>query len=304
MLTYPTKNLFIEGSDCSGKTTLIKQIHKDSNYLWHIMDRSQVSRSIFSNMYKRDLYNVANDLHLELSDLNNRWIFLNPDLSIVHERLKSRGDEIHDENSITAVWKMFNEASEKLKNYPNITIYSHSSDAQEIISQKIVSSLMLRERALLREVATDVRDFVLNTDSLESYPLGFSLYDDGEFEEASAESMNYESEREYYEKIYNGLHDKIKNEFNGDNVYDRKENSCSRRFVYTDDSCISFIQCSVRSGLMDFHVVIRSSNVEDTFYHDLKFLYYLASTCYSQYFSSYCSSVRIRFNLNSAHILM
>ena len=41
--------------------------------------------------------------------------------------------------------------------------------------------------------------------------------------------------------------------------------------LYTDDSCISFIQFAIREELMDFNVVIRSSDIENTFEHDLKF---------------------------------
>ena len=86
------------------------------------------------------------------------------------------------------------------------------------------------------------------------------------------------------------------------NEYKRIEDFTSRRFVHTDDTCISFIQVAVRDGLMDFHTVIRSSGTNSVFPYDLKFLYYLASTCYNR-FNNHCDYVRIRFNLNSAHIV-
>ena len=98
------------------------------------------------------------------------------------------------------------------------------------------------------------------------------------------------------------MHNKISRELNGENEYSRKESFSSRRFVYTDDSCISFIQFAIREELMDFNVVIRSSDIENTFEHDLKFLYYLASQCYYR-FKDNCNQVRIRFNLNSAHFV-
>ena len=128
------------------------------------------------------------------------------------------------------------------------------------------------------------------------------LYDDGKFEEAKKESMNYELEKEYYEKIYNKLHTKISMEMDGQNEYGRREDPSSRRFVYTDDSCISFIQLAIRNRLMDFHVVIRSSDTKKTFEHDLKFLYYLSSTCYDLFYEE-CDRVRLRFNLNSGHAI-
>ena len=86
MLTFPTQNLFIEGPDCSGKTTLVKAIHKRTGYRWHIHDRSQISRSIFANMYHRNIQNIKSDLDLEISNLNNRFVFLLPDPQL---RIKS-----------------------------------------------------------------------------------------------------------------------------------------------------------------------------------------------------------------------
>jgi len=302
MLTFPIKNLFVEGSDCSGKSTLIKKIHANTNYSWHIHDRSQVSRTIFAEMYERGCPSAAFDLHEEMSNLNNRWIFLNPPLETVLRRFSERGDEIHDVGSLRKVWLAFRDFSTRVKDHPNFLIFDDSDTGN--IADKSAAALHLSQRPLLREISDQVFKFVGNTESFESYPLTFTLYDDGAFEEANSNSMDYEPEREYYEKIYSTFHRKIKNEFDGKNDYSRKEDISSRRFVYTDDSCISFIQCAIRSRVMDFHVVIRSSNVEDTFCHDLKFLYYLASTCHDQYFRDHCDEVRLRFNLNSAHILL
>ena len=114
--------------------------------------------------------------------------------------------------------------------------------------------------------------------------------------------MLYPSEADYYSGIYNDLHDKINKELRGENEYSRTQDITSRRFVYASDSCISFIQVAIRNRVMDFHVVIRSSDTKNIFPHDLKFLYYLASTCYKRFVNT-CSSVRMRFNLNSAHII-
>ena len=90
MLTFPIKNVFIEGPDCSGKTTLVKKIHERTEYRWHIHDRSQISRKIFAEMYNRDLPYLESDLHLELSSLNNRFVFLVPDCEIIRERFYKR----------------------------------------------------------------------------------------------------------------------------------------------------------------------------------------------------------------------
>ena len=61
MITFPTENLFIEGPDLSGKTTLIKNIHNKTDYRWHITDRSKISRMIFAEMFNRETKNLKKD---------------------------------------------------------------------------------------------------------------------------------------------------------------------------------------------------------------------------------------------------
>jgi len=300
MLTFPIKNLFIEGPDCSGKTTLVRRIHKETGYRWHIHDRSQISRKIFAEMYNRGLPYLESDMQLEMSDLNNRFVLLLPDPEVIQERFDKRGDEIHNRESIMEVWSRFSEASDELHAYPNV-IGIAKTNTERVVS-RLVPLLHLLEKPQLLEVSDTVKMFVKNSKNKESYPLQFTLFDDGEFEEASADCMNYYLESEYYEEIYEKFHDKIKREMRGQNEYNRRESSSSRRFVYADDRCISFIQCAIRNGVMDFNVVIRSSDVENTFEHDLKFLYYLASTCFGIFRDS-CNSARMRFNLNSAHFV-
>lgn len=300
MLTFPITNLFIEGPDCSGKTTLVSDIHKKSGYRWHIHDRSQISRRAFAMFYNRDIKNLDEDFHFEISNLNNRFIFLLPDFKEIKKRFEKRGDEIHTTiESMRAVYAAFCNAHSEILGYPNVL--SCYSNRIEDAADKLIVSLDLSERAMLKEVSDQVFSFV-QFNGGESYPLQFTLYDSGNFEESTRESMDYEPEREYYEKIYKGLHEKISRELDGQNEYNRREDSTSRRFVYTDDSCISFIHLAIRKRVMDFHVVIRSSDTKLTFEHDLKFLYYLASTCYDL-FNDECDRVRLRFNLNSAHIV-
>tara|TARA_R110001583_G_scaffold14033_5_gene59258 strand:- start:1046 stop:1951 length:906 start_codon:yes stop_codon:yes gene_type:complete len=301
MLTFPVNTIFVEGPDCSGKTTLIKSMHELTNYSLHLMDRSHLSRMIFASFYGRKISNCNYDFHSEVSNLNNRYYILLPNIDIVRSRFEKRGDELHDIKSLESVYKAFQKTAESLRGYPNITVVN-SNKSSKAIAKSVIASIFLTERPQLREISDQVSMLVKMKDN-ECYPLQFTLCDDGKFEEASADAMLYKPEKEYYENIYNLLHEKISRELEGKNEYNRAESPDSRRFVYTDDSCISFIQVAVRDNVLDFHVVIRSTNVKDTFPHDLKFLYYLASTCYKR-FDGHCKTARLRFNLNSAHIII
>ena len=300
MLMFPTENLFIEGPDCSGKTTLVNNIHKLTRYKWHIHDRSQVSRKIFKQMYNRDLPYSQDNFHEEVFNLNNRFVFLLPQFEIIRERFKNRGDDIHKSiDEIKSVYDRFEKEFSLISKLPNALPYPGVATPKAV--EAICTTFDLIERAMLKEVSDQVLSAVSHCGS-ECMPLKFTLYDSGDFQEATVKSMDYEPEKKYYEKIYKTFHEKISNELSGNNEYNRIESSNSRRFVYTDDSCISFIQLSIRNKKMDFHVVIRSSDVENIFPHDLKFLYYLASTCYER-FQDELTGARLRFNLNSAHII-
>jgi len=297
MITLPTKTLFVEGPDCSGKTTLIQKIHHSTGYRWHIFDRSQISRSIFSKLYGRDIDNMDFSLHEEISNLNNRFIILIPPFDVIEERFNRRGDEIHEDiTSMKNVYDAFNRESHFLNTLPNIEICKSDVDVE-----LLVLDLKLSERCSLNGISGMVAEFVDACPNKESYPLSFTLYDDGEFKDADASVLDFEPEREYYNMIRTSLLRKIDRELDGDNEYGRVEDLKSRRFVYSDSSCISFIQVAIRDDVMDFHCVIRSSDVERIFPHDLKFLYFLSSECFKKLGGA--KRVRMRFNLNSAHII-
>ena len=117
---------------------------------------------------------------------------------------------------------------------------------------------------MLREVSDQVFNLVNAFKNKEAYPVSFTIYDDGDFEESDLKIMDHEPEADYYEEIYEKLHGKISDEICGKNEYNRMETFESRRFVYSGNSCISFIQLSIRDNIMDFHTVIRSSDVKNT----------------------------------------
>jgi len=208
--------------------------------------------------------------------------------------------EDHKSHSdIKRVYNAFAERYSSLHGMPNIIPCLDVATEKQCTA--LISNLEILENTSLGNISDQVVRFVQFSKG-ESYPLCFTLYDDGKFKEASADSMLHEKEAKYYEKIYSKLHLKIDREIRGENEYSRSEDYMSRRFVYSDDSCISFIQFAIRDRIMDFNTVIRSSDVKNIFPHDLKFLYYLASTCYDK-FKMHVDSARLRFNLNSAHII-
>ena len=302
MFYFPIRNVFIEGPDCSGKTTLISNIHKKSSYRWHLFDRSQISRGIFASMYDRNLPFAELHEREELSDLNNVYIFLVPPWSVIKSRFFMRGDDIHNIHSLKRVYESFSSKLNLVKDLPNVSDLSDIS--QNKLCEKSISSLEKRENLSLDKISGYVYDFCKAQPSGESISLQFSIIDDGKFEDANSDILNHDEESIYYNRILNSTKKKIEDEFAGNNEYNKPQNIFSRRFVYTEDTCISMVHALYRENALEVNFTLRSTNVEKTFPHDLKFCYFLSSEIYKQLgLIPKANACVVRFVLNSAHIV-
>ncbi|MDP6704623.1 MAG: hypothetical protein QF775_04010, partial [archaeon] len=68
--------------------------------------------------------------------------------------------------------------------------------------------------------------------------------------------------------------DNIDMERRGENEYNRPQNLTTRRFIFTQDSCISLIHTLFRDNILNVHAVCRSSDVVNTFTSDVRYLHY------------------------------
>jgi hypothetical protein len=296
-MKFPTKQLILEGPDLSGKTTLCDQIHKASGYRWNIQDRSSISMVVFSKLYNRESFYLIENLKSDMLNLNNRFVILMPEWGLISTRFISRGDELHDLVSLKKSYDLFCEASREFENYPNV-IVSKDPDCLEMIIGDILSI----EDYNLKRIQQQVLQLVACTTGEEALGVNFTIYDNGSFLEIDEAALDYESEKAYYDRIRSTILNKIAEERAGNNEYSRKEKITSRRFIYTDDSCISLAHFNYREECLDCHFVLRSSNVRDTLYYDLNFLYSLCkdvACCLELESKTY---FRLRFTINSAHI--
>ena len=303
MNIFPTNYVILEGPDLSGKTTFYNALHKETGYKWNIHDRSFVSMIIHADQYKRDNVQHSHNFQMELMNLNNRFVIMLPPFEDVVLRYSIRGDEIQSLDDIRVLYQNFKAVADMLESYPNVMILKASD--LDFNVHMVKHQLSAIETGSLEMIAEFVKTFSSNTKRLEATPLTFTLYDDGSFDQADPLCMKVESEKEYYREIYTGILTKIRKELRGENEYSRVESIESRRFIYTNDSCISLVHASYREDVLDIHFVLRSSEVSTTFHHDLKFLYFLTSCVYKELqLIPGEVDVRMRFNLNSAHILV
>jgi len=257
---------------------------------------------VHAKQYGRETFIHEENLKNELLNLNNRLVILLPSLCEIKKRYALRGDDRQTLEDVIRLHSDFSTYTKNLISLPNVHVID--ADNQSSIVDSLIDDLTMMENFTLDEISKSVYDFVNTRPEKEALPLKFTLFDDGSFNCTSSAIMDHIPEKDYYDKILSGIKLKIKNELLGYNQYNRREEATSRRFIYTNDSCISLVHASFRDNLLDIHFVLRSSEVSTTFSYDLKFLYYLSSQVYSALkLQDTHAYVRLRYNLNSAHIL-
>ena len=301
----PINYIFIEGPDCSGKTTLYEMIHKASGYYWNIQDRSALSMLIHAKYYGRDTFRHVEQLKRELYNLNNQLIICLPDWEVIVKRFTKRGDPIQNLSSLHKLYNLFSEAAEEFQHYPNVTVI------RSIVDKPLVRSLVNQYRSFERKSVHHLRDSMLQmlgTSSANRFQevVGFNFvhYDTGDFNDINDQMLMYEKEKEYYGRIETAMFETIKKELAGDNPYGRKEDLHSRRFIYTDSSCIATCHFLIRDDHMDARFYLRSSNVKDTVHYDLNFLKHLTAQVFRHFKcdrqGNYC---KMEFVIGSGHVI-
>ena len=200
--TTPINYIFIEGPDCSGKTTLYEMIHKSSDYKWNIQDRSALSMLIHAKYYGRSTFNHVEQLKRELYNLNNQLIICLPDWPVIVKRFTKRGDPIQNLSSLRKLYDLFSEAAEEFQHYPNVTVI------KSIVDKALVLSLVNQYRAFERKSVHHLQDSMLqmlDTSAANRFQevVGFNFvhYDTGDFSDVNKEMLLYEKEKDYYERI-------------------------------------------------------------------------------------------------------
>ena len=197
--------------------------------------------------------------------------------------------------------KLFSDAAEEFKNYPNVIVIRNKDTLSYVDSviRKIITSEMTR----IFDLWEPVYEIARSSKNCESHNSQITFYDDCEFKDIDMKVLEYEPEKEYYSLIKEKILTKIQDELKGKNEYDRKEDISSRRFVYADTTCISFAQFMIRNEVLDCHFVLRSSNTKDTLKYDIQFLYILCK-CVKDLLNINPVACRIRVNFNSPHVII
>ena len=304
MRITPVNQITLEGPDLSGKTTLYQKIHEKSGYHWIIQDRSALSSVVYARLYGRNDYFHVEALKQELSNLNNIIILLLPSWNIIAKRFQKRGDEIQNLVSLKKVYDLFSEAADEFENYPNVILIK--SEVDDNMVNYIVHQLRSHfERKPYHEYADFFKIAAASSDNLEKVGLNLTHYDNGMFDDVSEEMLRYEKEKVYYDKIRRTLLRKIEDEIAGCNEYNRPETYESRRFIYTDDSCLSLCHFMLRNEFLYGEFYLRSSNTKETLSYDMNFIKALTRDVFSKLSEfSDIKMCKLSLKIGSGHILI
>jgi len=293
---FPTNIITIEGPDLSGKTTLYQRIHKKTHFRWNIQDRSFLSMLCYARLYDRDEESHRAGLKRELHNLNNRVIVILPPIESLQERLKTRGDDFQDKQSIIKLWEIFSEEADLIQDYSNV--------------------LVIRSLHNPEEMADKCIRFIQDTENIDSFGLGKFIRSAVHANYSSAtldlrlivnkqldysDVMNHAIEGSYYNKILKDTCTIIEKEKMGDNPYKIPQTNESRRFYYASNSCISGIHFLVRGNLLTILSTLRSTDVDRNGAIDIKFLCYLSSYIANK-LECDINKIELNARLNCAHV--
>ncbi len=293
------KNINIEGPDCSGKTTLFNQIHKETNFKYNIQDRSCMSMYVYSKLYERNDSSFWFDKILDdIKKLDTLYIVLLPTEDIVLERLEKRGDEFQDKESIVKVRNLFyNLVKCGFSNFPNVLVLENIED----LNQKVDMCLDFIENLNEYPSGDLIKSIVINSGRNELVDV--QCKEEIDISSLDYSVLNFPQEKSYYEDITQKIEQKLFKEFAGINDYNMPQKHDSRRFIYSGDSCISLIHALFRQNRLNVSVTMRSSNVIKTLWADYEFIKILSIKIADLMSLDKSIPVDLTINIRSAHIV-
>ncbi len=287
----------LEGPDCAGKTTFIEEFHNKTGYSHHIIDRHYLSPFIYSRFYNRS--NKSNRFNLFMNSLksfNTLYVILLPSKDVILERFLERGDDIHTQETILETYDMWYETCKYfLRNIPNVLVLENIDINSNItaVIDRITALEFLSGDKLVKDLVLGSGRHELNDLNIVSRVIESNL---------NRDVLNFPKEKEYYKDISEKFQRKIAKETIGLNEYNLPQKSDSRRFVYTDDSCISLIQLLFRDNEVTLYATLRSSNVITTLWADYEFLKILAfESAKDLKLTEY--PIYLNLTINSAHLV-
>ena len=126
-----------EGTDKSGKTSLINKINEETNYTYWILDRSFISSIVYTKLFKRDNLDIWYKRAKELLRKNEfMFILCKCNSNIIKERLMKCNETLSNELlNIDYVYEVFKNTLDELK--CNYIIVNTEEDINKLTKELI-----------------------------------------------------------------------------------------------------------------------------------------------------------------------
>lgn len=291
-------NIILEGVDCSGKTKLYYEIHKQTDFAYNIQDRGALSMYVHSIFYDRDdKHHWFQKIMEELKRLDTLYVVLLPKIETILERLSKRGDDFQNEETVQQLYKIFNNTARfgLGRDLPNVLIIEDQEleEKGKLIKQRLNDLELAKGGDLIKSlVVSSGRNELVDV----------SCVTDVVKEGYDPCALDFPPEKEYYANITSKIVEKIQKEFLGLNLIKMPQKHDSRRFIYTNDSCISMIHFLWRENALNVSATLRSSNVARTLWADYEFLKYLCERVAKEMQLKDCP-IQLQLQIRSAHIV-
>ena len=309
-----TLKVCIDGVDCSGKTTLWNTLHKISDYRWKLEDRSFVTMTVYARHHGRaKKTDYHRQLIADLSNLNHKYILLHPSWDVIEQRFNERGDDLHSLDALKAIHKIYGDIVNEVRGFPNVLVLDGVDTPQQMASNAH-EWILSQDRTDLDGLVSIIQKRCDAAPCREVSPLRFSFVEDGTFPQLPGEILNPDWVSEHFphvkpatvhefQEMVRTFEVTLDDELAGRNIYNRPEGPGSRRWVFTQQACVSFIQVMLRDNMLKFYVTCRSSHVHNVFPADIRLMYYMAHLAAQKLKPWVNDKTRIYFDftLNSAH---
>lgn len=294
----PVRYVILEGPDCSGKTSLYSDLNKATSFIRNIRDRSYLSTLCYARLYDRPVVEELRfSLREELCNANNFFVILLPEKDVILNRLRERGDEFQNEISLSSLYDIFLEESEKIESLPNVFVIRSNCSKREV-TQLALRALNQYEQLTPAMLGSLSRMWTrLDSDSEIQFSLRLNLSP----EYKDPDVMFVEHEADYFKGIFDKCKEVIQKEAAGENPYNSPQGLDTRRFFYSSDTCISSIHFLNRSGNLRVLCGLRSTDSIKNGSPDLRFLSHLSAEI-ARIFSWNPKKIFLDVNYNSLHV--
>jgi thymidylate kinase len=304
--------IILEGPDCSGKTTQFKRvwskIQADNNYQLLLNDRGLMSILAYG-MAENRFKNVEDIKDEFLEYLNkNIIIYFTIELEVLKGRFDKRGDERQEWDDIEKVWKIYEKLKKEFTAHPNFNIVESDQSMDDIefeIGHIIERYINKPYYYTISDAATVLRHFGKREDTTQeliNYEVDLNLSHDDIFEILNETQLTgleqivgkfEQLEKDSYKFQYAKFKKKIETILSG--YYGKLEDIKSRKFVFTDDECLSYYHILCRNNILYVNVHFRSSNI-DLFRHDFLSICEMIKIFYKKLEVKYKVKLNIKFD--------